>query len=864
MLKRLFILLVLLLLPLAKAWASIQRIKMEQQNGSTMLKLLLDRPIPLKNTKESDGLFVIEGFEQKDWKPDKKGSGQGGIKKYYVEEYSNGEAELVVQTEPGMIISNFQMVPRGSYYVYEVMFSKGAAPLLPSSSDSTPFMVKRVQVGQKDAATRLVIYLNRSANFNISPNNTGTELLLVPDSFMEWDAQTTLDHATGVFQGYELVQQFNRPALKIKTIPGTKVGNASIQGADNADPKYVIDLVPDTISAVGGDQLFDATGQGQINRNDAAMKVAGDTGLIRSMDILTESDDTIIKLVTTEPLNLDVTENEYTHQVIVHLPKTNWMNVNVLDKNGGLVNSYKIDQSSADGTNLVLNVSDGTHVIGKKTMAGGKNQANRFVIYLNKNEKKLPTWLVDATTQHMEYEDEHRGEAELERVAYRGGVTPHASIGQGPYAGWNLTFFGSEDKQEQNNTTGMASSKIPVGSTGIEGELYVGLGTGFLDKFYLGGELMAGYYFNKQTRTFRGTGEGYSSNSMNMGMTWGGSVRIGGYVAPMALAYARFGVVSTDFWFNGSPSANGTVTYPTTYSRRNRSGFLYGAGLDTAYDDYTSLRFEVNQTTYQAFDHNAKNTANVLNNIKHRFILNQVSIGMTHHFRPMSGPAVSPVYEESVVRGLYGGVIFALNNTYAKRNVTNTITATKTEYYEGTANSDPLWGFYTGYGRARGRFYYAGEIDVALSQSVTKETVNWGGTTESFVDTLKWRWGAVGRFGYILNHGVMGYMKLGFASTKFTRSNNNTGVAVGSGQIAPVKEYKKFLLGIRSGLGLEVTVNNAFGVRSDWTVDYYPKVNISDPALGREKQSIIDNRFGIGLTVYLNEALASMGLGTHL
>jgi hypothetical protein len=831
---------------------------MEQQDGSTLLKLLLDRPIPLKNTQESDGIFVIEGFQQNDWKPSKQGSGQGDIKEYYIEDYSNGGAELVVRTEPGMTISNFQMVPRGSYYVYEVMFSKGDMPPVPLSSDTTPFVVGRVQVGQKDTATRLVIYLNRPGNFSISPNKTGTELLLVPSDFMRWEAQTTMDYTTGLFKGYELVQQSGRPALKIKTIPGTKVGNATLQDADTSTPKYVIDLVPDAISSVGSNGLFDSG-----TRDDAAMKVAGDTGLIHSMDILTENDDTIIKLVTTEPLNLDVTENEYTHQVIVHLPKTNWMNVNVLDKNGGLVDNYKIDQSSPDGTNLVLNVRQGTHVIGKKTMAGGKNQANRFVIYLNKNEKKLPTWLVDATTQHMEYEEEHRGEAELERIAYRGGVTPQASVGQGPYAGWNLTFFGSEDKQEQSKAGGV-NSKIPVGSTGVEGELYVGLGMGILDKFYVGGELMAGYYFNKQTRTFKGQNQPYSSNSMNIGMTWGGSMRVGGYVAPMALAYARFGVVSTDFWFNGSSSAAGPVTYPTTYSRRNRSGFLYGVGLDTSYDDYTSMRFEVSQITYQAFDHNAKNSAGILNNIKHRFILNQVSMGMTHHFRPMSGPAVSPIYEESVVRGFYGGVIFALNNTYAKRDVTNTIGGTKTEYYEGTANSDPLWGFYFGYGRARGRFYYAGEVDVALSESVTKETVKWGNTTESFVDTLKWRWGTVGRFGYILNHGVMGYMKLGFASTKFTRSNNNTGVAAGAGQVAPVKEYKKFLLGIRSGLGLEVTVNNAFGIRSDWTVDYYPKVNIADPKSGVEKQSIVDNRFGIGLTVYLNDALASMGLGTHL
>ena len=75
-------------------------------------------------------------------------------------------------------------------------------------------------------------------------------------------------------------------------------------------------------------------------------------------------------------------------------------------------------------------------------------------------------------------------------------------------------------------------------------------------------------------------------------------------------------------------------------------------------------------------------------------------------------------------------------------------------------------------------------------------------------------------------------------------------------RLAVDRTYHKHILGFRAGAGLEVTVNRVMGIRGDWTVDYYPKVEIKGTKQSdtKEKQSIVDNRFGIGLTIYLSDA----------
>lgn len=100
---------------------------------------------------------------------------------------------------------------------------------------------------------------------------------------------------------------------------------------------------------------------------------------VKSMIIFTQNEDTIIIFSTQEPLEFDIIENEYTNQIIVHLPKTEWTAVESMDKNGGLIESYTVDQEAdPKTTNITFNVQKGTNVIGP-TVSRGEGQNSRIV-----------------------------------------------------------------------------------------------------------------------------------------------------------------------------------------------------------------------------------------------------------------------------------------------------------------------------------------------------------------------------------------------------------------------------------------------------------------------------------------------------
>ena len=50
------------------------------------------------------------------------------------------------------------------------------------------------------------------------------------------------------------------------------------------------------------------------------------------MIIFPQNEDTIIIFSTQEPLEFDIIENEYTNQIIVHLPKTEWTAAESMEK----------------------------------------------------------------------------------------------------------------------------------------------------------------------------------------------------------------------------------------------------------------------------------------------------------------------------------------------------------------------------------------------------------------------------------------------------------------------------------------------------------------------------------------------------
>lgn len=871
LLKHVLLLLVCLLTNINSCWAIISGISFSQKSQTVMaVSVTTNKPINFQVTPESDEIVVLGGFRASDWKAPMEGPGQGFVIDYFVEEYEDGSAELVLHTKPGSRVQGGKFNMNGSVPQYDILIEGPSGP--PMRVQGIP-VVSNVQVGKKGPYTRVVFGMNEAIDFEIKYNEAGDKIAFTPKRRIKWTAPTSDKKRLGSFGGYYLVDLGNKIGIIFVVRPGTKVGRGMVLNAQSDAPKYVVDLAPDNMASMKDHLFDDGMGQQGQQRQQPSLNNAWGNGeerfgssqvtrsqAVQSMNILTQNNDTIVNFSTKEPLEFDITENDHTNQVIVHLPKVDWAGVESMDKNGGLINNYKVDQSDPNTTNIIFNVQKGTSVIGRKVSSGGVGQNSRFIIHLNQNENKSPDWLVDDSVKSLPYDEAHKEEVQASQVVYGGGVSEHASIGDGFYGGIQVSYFGAEQKNNSSNTV-PDTRTLRSGLTGVTGQFIVGLGRK-INQFYAGGELFAGYMGAKQVHELKDGGSKYTSEVLP-GFTWGAAVRVGQYVSPAALLYGRLGVMSTDFYFRAPDSATGAVIFPDKYAKRNRTGFMYMVGLDTAIDDRTSARFEVGQVNYQVFGHKT-NVGGNNNSIEHRFIMNQLSLALITHLSPMMGPSAITLYEDSVVPGLYVGGTFNFHNTVEKREVTGLTSTgsggTATNLYTASGNTDPVWGVYAGFSRTNNRFAYAGEAQVSLNDAIMEESINRNtGGLESYRDKLQWTSGLVGKVGWILNHGVTAWAKFGGVMSRFSRTPRTTGTGR---YFAASSAHKKNIFGLRTGADLEVAVNRMLGIRGTWTMDYYPKFTIKDATNANVKEdvSIIDNRFGIGLTVYLGDTLASTGL----
>lgn len=867
MFKRVLLLLICLLIATNPCWAIISGLSFSQKDATTTVaSVTTNEPINFRVEPESDEIVVLSGFRASDWKAPMEGAGQGTVIDYFVEEYEDGSAELVLHTKPGTRVLGGKFNMDSSVPRYDILIEGPTGAAL--QGEGIP-VVTDVQVGKKGPYTRIVFGMNDVTDFEVKYNQAGDKIALTPERRIKWTAPTSDKKKVGSFGGYYLVDLGKKVGVILVVRPGTKIVRGSFLNAQSGAPKYVIDLAPENMANMDNN-LFDdgmENNQQPSLNNPWGIPTSGfgqaqkeNDQVVKSMNILMQNNDTIVNFSTKDPLEFDITENEYTNQVIVHLPKTDWSAVESMDKDGGLIESYKIDQSDPNTTNITFNVQKGTNVIGRKVSSGGEGQSSRFVMHLNQDENKSPDWLIDDSVESLPYDEAHKEEVQASQVVYAGGVSEFASIGDGFYGGIQASYFGTEQKNNSGNNV-PDTRTLRSGLTGISGQLIAGLGKK-VGKFYAGGELFAGYIGAKQVHELQANGRKETSEVLP-GFTWGVAARFGQYVSPAALLYGRLGVLSTDFYFRAPDTARGDLVFPDSYARRNRTGFMYMIGLDTALDDRTSLRFETGQINYQVFGHNT-NIGGRENTIKQRFIINQLSLALITHLSPMMGPSAITLYEDSVVPGLYIGGNFNFRNTVEKRELTGLTTiedgGTETKLYTSSGNTDPVWGLYGGYSGTKNRFAYAGEAQVSLNNAVIEESISRNGSGfESYRDQLQWTSGLVGKAGWILNHGVTAWAKFGGVMSRYKRTPRTTG---DGRYFAASKEYKKNIFGLRTGADLEVAVNRMLGIRGTWTLDYYPKFTIKDATNGNVKEdiSILDNRFGIGLTVYLSGTLESTGL----
>lgn len=402
-------------------------------------------------------------------------------------------------------------------------------------------------------------------------------------------------------------------------------------------------------------------------------------------------------------------------------------------------------------------------------------------------------------------------------------------------------------QEESHSSHGGFSNSLSSANFGTGLHLLGGYGFA-LDKIYTGGEINLGIYKADNKNSYDILGGVQSTSSSEITTTWGVTGRLGYYVSPTSLLYARLGVNSSKFTYSGTSTATGQIIFPGNYAQGNRTGFLYGLGLESALNDRLSIRVEGAQINYQPFHYQSGSDYK-----KDRPLLNEINMGIGYKIDPMTGPAVGDVFEESVGTGFYFGADGGLSTLINRRHVMGTSNTGGPTLYDGTgSDADPAWGIFGGYSYLHDKSFMAGEFQLALTKPLISESIAQGGTTtESYSNRLQWLWALTGRLGYVFNHGTIGYGRFGLVGGGLSHTGQHSGV---QNAFTVDGSSKSYGLGIRIGAGIETFLTRHLSLRSDYILDYMPGFKIKNPnnASLTEKISILNNEFKLGLSWYVN------------
>ncbi|UNM06631.1 MAG: porin family protein [Holosporaceae bacterium] len=562
-------------------------------------------------------------------------------------------------------------------------------PSLPPASG--PLAVTRLRVGKKDNVTRFVMDLTRQTKFVVKENSDFTKVYVTPAEFTKWNPALSSNQQFGVFKGYRIVNQNGDIAIELSIEKGTRVRKAQLLGVQSGHPKLVIDLQSKEMKSAHTSPHASAAASNAKNSATTSKEMP-----VKSFNILRQNNDTIVRLATSKVENFDVKENTVTNEVTITLPKIDWGDVDVLSEKGGLINSFRVDQSDNKKTSLILNVQKTTRVVGKKGF--GRKDLARFVVYLNQGDNKSPPWLVDASADDLPYDDLEKEEGEVSSVVYRGGIRPYTTIGTGFYVGAKGSSVSGENKTH-TDVNATYTTDLFSNNFGGAAHVFAGYGINF-GKLYGGVEADFGIYGVDDKTSFN-NGTFYNSSS-DIKYMWGVSGRVGYYITPTSLLYGRFGAVSGAFQYNGSSTSDGEIIFPNNYRRDRRAGFLYGVGLESALNDMFTVRIEGAQINFQTF-----RTQQGTNSKKERFMLNQISMGGSYKFSPMAGPSVAGVFEESVGSGFYFGLSGGISTLTNHRKMYGLTGATGTIYDGQGSALDPSWSIIAGWSEHGDRFFFS-------------------------------------------------------------------------------------------------------------------------------------------------------------
>ena len=850
----------LLGLTIALHWASqavavsIDAIQIETVSDGDRLAFSMNDPIRLNaemktaDALPNEDLILIHIPAGVEWNAPTRGQGSGLIKEYMFQGQGGGSGNLFIRTNQRVNIKRDGSNTKG--YFLDVTSVGGASnPFNPTSTggNTNPFMtttvgntgnkplqVTNIRVGMKDDATRIVLDLTAPMQFTIEQSMAGDKLTIKGQEPVEWKGPNRSFQPEGVVQNYRVMGTGADTYLEVQTESGTAVQRSIIVDPNSNSPKYLIDLLPNNLASTSLNGLFKNSSSLEESK-DLVAGTGVNTMPVKSINFETREDDTYVTIRLAKPLDLSVIDNIYTHQVIISLPKVDWTQVSIPLNATGLIKDYKVDQSLPDKTNLILFVDSNAGVIGKKLLTGGVQQGGTFTIALSTDNAKVPAWLSEVTTENLPYTEQEKKEGILETRAlkYRGGVLEYANIGEGFYVtglGGLLNGLNSISTSNQNGQTNL--------SPGLMGPVaYGGMGYGVqVERSYFGLEALFGYQalLNKTEYT---QGSSIASLTTKTGLSWIVAGRAGYYISPVSLLYGKIGVASTKINLSGN-GGDGTFLYNGKKSISS-SGFLFGGGIEAAIDDQLSARIETYQTTYQPF----KGISGTGTSGKFHPRVQEMLVGVSWKTSPMAGPAATEHYEDSIESGIYLGGEGGLASINNNRQVTG---SQGTKYKSSTMVIEPSWGMYGGYAYNVGRYYVAGEGQVAFNQTKLNESRSFNGNQESFENFLRWSFAATGRLGYIFNHGVIGYGRAGVVASRFNHDGKNNGIA--SLLSAQKKGAGKTIAGLRLGGGLEIFIDPQLSVRGDYTMDLYPlPMSVSGSDGSREKLFATRNEFKLGL-----------------
>jgi opacity protein-like surface antigen len=851
----------LLGLAIALHWASqavavsIDGIQIETVSDGNRLAFAMNDPIRLNaemktaDALPNEDLILIHIPAGVEWNAPTRGQGAGLIKEYMFQGQGGGSGNLFIRTNQRVNIKRDGSNTKG--YFLDVTSLGGArnpfnptgpggfnnpfATTIPGNMGDRPLQVTNIRVGMKDEATRIVLDLTVPMQFTIEQSMAGDKLTIKGQEPVEWRGPKRSFQSEGVVKNYRVMGTGADTYLEVETESGTAVQRSIIEDSNSNAPKYVIDLFPNNLAATSLNALF----KNSSNLEGSKNLVAG-TGIsalpVKSINFEAQEEDTYVTIRLSKPVQIPVIDNIYTHQVIISLPKVDWNKIAVPLNAAGLIKEYRVDQSLPDRTNLILSVDKDAGVIGKKLLAGGVQQGATFTIALSKENAKVPAWLSEVTTENLSYSDAEKEQGILDTRAlkYRGGVLEYTNIGEGFYlTGLGGVLTGLNVTSSSTQTT---KTNLSPGLRGLVG--YGGMGYGVqLDRTYFGLELLLGHQGllgqNQYTQ-----GSNVASLQTRTGFSWMVAGRAGYNISPVSLLYAKLGVATSKVKIDGH-GGDGRFLY-NGKKELHRAGFLLGAGLEAAINDQLTGRIETYQTTYQPFK--ASSPSGTSGKFHPR--VQEMLVGVSWKPSPMGGPATTDYYEDSVASGIYVGGEGGLASADNRREVTGT---QGNNYKSTTTVIEPVWGLYGGYAHNIGRFYVAGEGQVAFNQTKFNESrsIN-NAPAESFENFLRWSFAATGRFGYIFNHGVIGYARAGVVASRFSHTGTNNGVP--SILSAPKKSAGKTLGGVRIGGGLEIFIDPQLSVRGDYTMDLYAlPIHISGNDSSKEKVFATRNEFKLGL-----------------